>query len=77
MNRAIFVQASRVVGWLFVGLGTAGVALAVVVLLLTAVSSAGTDDPTTYVMLLIVAATQLLLGGAILWVAAGEPDNRP
>ena len=77
MNRAIFVRLSRVVGWVFIGLGAAGVALAVVVLLVTAVSTAGTDDPTTYVMLLIVACTQLLLGAAILWVAAGEPTDRP
>ncbi len=75
MTRAHFIQAARIVGWLFVGLGVAGIALATVVLLVTAVSDSGTDDPTTYVLLLIVAATQLLLGAAILWVAAGESNH--
>ncbi len=76
MTRAHFVQAARVVGWLFVGLGVAGVVLGTIVLLVTAISDSGTDDPTTYVLLVVVAVTQLLLGAAILWVAAGE-SNRP
>lgn len=75
MTREIANRLARVVGWILIGLGVAGLLLGIVVLTVTAVSSSGTDDPTTYVMLLIVAASQLLLGAAILWVLAGSTPN--
>ncbi len=76
MNPAIIGRVATIVGWLFIGLGVAGLLLGLSVLAVTGLSDSGTDDPTTYVVLVIVATTQLALGAAVLRVFGTTPPDQ-